>query len=374
MHYDIIIIGGGPAGTAAGLILSKFNKSICLIDKNFFPRPKVCAGIITEKTVRILKELLPKFDFDTYYRSCKISLFSQSNSECEFSVKYPLTLVDREQFDYELLLACKNIGINVFEGITFSEFIPNRNTLILKDKTELTYNILIAADGIFSQIRQKLGIADIQKGFCIQNNIYKFQCNSILANMDKVCFDFANVSYGYNWVLPNKNNIIIGTGIMIEKTTYEQVLVEHKNLCNRYGISSSMNQRGGFLPIGDLAKQSEHPYENIILIGDAAGFANPITGEGIYYALLSGYYAGIAYQRDKMHYRSMYLSLISSFTSTIQEVVQLSKHFYSDKMINNLVYQLKNCPDYISNICDDVFNLEQRSYQDFFCELTELFR
>ena len=56
MNYDAIIVGGGPAGTAAGLALSKFNLSVCLIDKCFFPRSKVCAGIITEKTIRILKK------------------------------------------------------------------------------------------------------------------------------------------------------------------------------------------------------------------------------------------------------------------------------------------------------------------------------
>lgn len=374
MNYDVVIIGGGPAGTAAGLILSRFNLSICLIDKCTFPRPKLCAGIITEKTIRILKKILPEFDLNNYYNVNKISLFAQSNAECMFSIKYPLMLVEREQFDYELLSACKNAGIDIVEGSTFSEFIPEHNTLILKDRTILSYNVLIAADGIFSKIRNKLGIIDIQKGFCIQNSIKKSQCNTALANLDKVCFDFAGIPFGYNWILPNKNNIVIGTGVLTEHITYKQALTEHENLCNHLGVTHLLNQKGAFLPIGDLSKQSEHPYENIILIGDAAGYANPITGEGIYYALLSGYYAGIAYQKDKTHYRDTYLSLTASLTNTIREVSRLSRHFYSDKMVNNIVTQLKDCPDYISNICDDVFCLEQRSYQEFFIELSQLFR
>lgn len=374
MHYDVIIVGGGPAGTAAGLILSKFNLSICLIDKCIFPRHKLCAGIITEKTTRILKKILPELDLGNYYSSNKISLFSHSNTECMFSIGYPLMLVEREQFDYDLLLACKNAGIDVFEGTTFSQFNPEQNTLILTNGIELSYDILIAADGIFSKIRKKLGIADIQKGFCIQDTIKRSQCNSALANLDKVCFDFANISFGYNWMLPNKNNIIIGTGVLTKNVAYKQALAEHENLCVRLGVSDSLNRKGAFLPIGDLSNQSEHTHENIILIGDAAGFANPITGEGIYYALLSGYYAGIAYQKDKAYYRSTYLSLIASLTNTIEEVALLSQHFYSNKMVNNLVNQLKNCPDYISNICDDVFCLEERSYQELFLELNQLFR
>lgn len=375
MHYDIVIVGGGPAGASAGLALSKFSSSVCIIDKSIFPRPKLCAGIITQKTIQILKTILPEFEFNNYYYTNKISLFSQHNIKCEFSVNYPLTLVEREQFDYELLLACKRNGVHVLEQTSFSEFAPNRNKFILSNGEEISYDVLIAADGIFSQIRKKLGVADIQKGFCLQNNInISSKLNATLANLDKVCFDFANVSFGYNWILPNKKNIIIGTGVLAEAPIYKQALAEHAKLCAKLGISSSTNLKGAFLPIGDVADQAWHPYDNIVLIGDAAGYANPITGEGIYYAILSGYYAGKAYLKDNMHFRDTFLSLISPFVNSMKDTAHLSHHFYSERLVNNLIFQLKNCPDYISNICDDVFSLEQRSYQDFFVELTDLFR
>lgn len=375
MHYDIVIVGGGPAGTSAGLTLSKFCNSICIIDKASFPRPKLCAGIITQKTIQTLKNILPEFEFNNYSFTNKVSLFSQHNMNCEFSVKYPLILVDREQFDYELLLACKKKGVHVLEQTSFSEFNPDHNNLILSNGEVLSYNILIAADGIFSKIRKKLGIPDIKKGFCIQNNIaISPQLNATLINLDKVCFDFANISFGYNWVLSNKNNIIIGTGVLAETLMYKQAFVEHEKLCAQLGTSSSINLKGAFLPIGDVADQALHPYDNVILIGDAAGYANPITGEGIYYAILSGYYAGKAYLKDNIHIRDTFLSLSSHFESDLKDIVRLSNHFYSEKMINNLIFQLKNCPDYVSNICDDVFSLEQRSYRDLFIELTDLFR
>lgn len=375
MHYDIVIVGCGPAGSSAGLALSKFSNSICIIDKANFPRPKLCAGIITQKTIQILKVILPEFEFNNYYFTNKISLFSQHNINCEFSVKYPLTLVEREQFDYELLLACKKNGVHVFDQTSYSEFIPDQNKLILSNGEELSYNVLVAADGIFSQIRKGLGVADIQKGFCLQNTInITSQLNAALVNLDKVCFDFANISFGYNWILSNKKNIVIGTGVLAEAPIYKQALAEHTKLCTQLGISSSTNLKGAFLPIGDVANQAWHSYDNIILIGDAAGYANPITGEGIYYAILSGYYAGKAYLKDKMHFRDTFLSLFSPFVNSMKDTVHFSHHFYSEKLVNNLIYQLKNCPDYISNICDDVFSLERRTYQDFFIELTDLFR
>ena len=374
MYYDIVIVGGGPAGTAAGLVLSTFNKSICIIDKSFFPRPKLCAGIITQKTIQMIKKILPSFNFDKYVNTNKICLFSQHNTKCEITLEYPLILVEREQFDYELLLACKKAGVHIFEQTTFSEFIPEHNNLILMNGDILSYNVLIAADGIFSPIRKKIGVADIKKGFCLQNSINIYPNNSSLACLDKIYFDFANIPFGYNWILSNKNSTIIGTGVLAENTAYKQAFTEHSKLCTKLGISSSLGLRGAFLPIGDIANQLMHPYNNIILIGDAAGYANPITGEGIYYAILAGYYAGQAYQMDNKHFKDSFLSLISVTENDIKEIAKLSHHFYSEKMINNIIYQLKNCPDYISNICDEVFNLGRCSYQYFFEELTQLFR
>ncbi len=87
MNYDAIIVGGGPAGTAAGLALSKFNLSVCLIDKCFFPRSKVCAGIITEKTIRILKKILPEFDFCNYYKQNQLIFAKQ----CGMRVPYKIS-------------------------------------------------------------------------------------------------------------------------------------------------------------------------------------------------------------------------------------------------------------------------------------------
>lgn len=375
MHYDIVIVGGGPAGSSAGLTLSKLSSSVCIIDKASFPRSKLCAGIITQKTVQVLKTILPDYEFSNYFSTNKISLFSQHNIKCEFSVTYPLILVEREQFDYELLLACKKNGVHVYEQTSFSEFAPDRNKLILSTGEELSYNVLIAADGIFSKIRKKLRVADIQKGFCLQNTInISTQLNAMLTSLDKICFDFANISFGYNWLLSNKKDVIIGTGVLADTPIYKQALAEHAKLCAQFGISSSTNLKGAFLPIGDIANQAWHPYGNIVLIGDAAGYANPITGEGIYYAILSGYYAGKAYLKDNLHFRDTFLSLFSPFVNSMKDTALLSHHFYSKKLINNLIFQLKNCPDYISSICDDVFSLEKRSYQDFFNELTDLFR
>lgn len=375
MHYDIVIVGGGPAGTSAGLSLSKFSNSICIIDKSSFPRPKLCAGIITQKTIQILTSILPEFELSSYYQTNKISLFSQHNIKCDFFVKYPLTLVDREQFDYELLSACKKNGIHIFEQTSFWEFVPEQNKLILSNGEELSYNILVAADGIFSPIRKMLGTGDIQKGFCLQNTLnISSQLNTTLTSLDKVCFDFANLPFGYNWVLSNQKSVIVGTGVLAKASTYKQTLAEHSKLCVQLGISSSTNLKGAFLPIGDVVNQALHPYNNIVLIGDAAGYANPITGEGIYYSILSGYYVGKAYQNDKVHFRDSFLSLMLPVISTMKDNVHLSHYFYSEKLVNNLIFQLKNCPEYISNICDDVFSLEQRSYRDFFNELTDLFR
>jgi flavin-dependent dehydrogenase len=57
-EYDVIIVGGGPAGSTAGYLLRNFGLKILIIDKNNFPRQKLCAGCITYKTVRLLERII----------------------------------------------------------------------------------------------------------------------------------------------------------------------------------------------------------------------------------------------------------------------------------------------------------------------------
>ena len=66
-HFDTVIIGAGPAGMGCGITLQKDHHNVCVIDKAVFPRNKTCAGLVTGKTYRLIKELFDGEEFDSLF-------------------------------------------------------------------------------------------------------------------------------------------------------------------------------------------------------------------------------------------------------------------------------------------------------------------
>lgn len=374
MNYDVIILGGGPAGTASASLLSEAGVATALIEKNFYPRGKTCAGILTNKTISFLSERLSFSEIKQAFSSNKVTVMYQRNNKVHFTVQFPFMFVERQIFDSDLLNICRKKGTHVMEGLTAIKLFPNENKILLSNGKIYTYKLLIAADGVFSSTRRQLGLADIPAAFCIQDTVKRNLCPDSLAQLQEVQLNFGNVQQGYSWIVPYKNDIAVGTGIFTNPINYSTLLAEHEALCKHIGLPISLNRRGAFVPIGGFNSQTEHPYENIVFVGDAAGLANPLTGEGIYHALLSGFYAGKAYLQNAQKIRTTYLSFLQPVLEQLTEQKELLPQYYNQILLENILFQLKDCPEYLSSICDDVISLETKTYSSLIRELQQLLR
>ncbi len=374
MKYSIVIIGGGPAGIAAGIQLSKAGKSVALIEKKTYPREKTCAGILTQKTVSLLKEQFSLTELKKAFSTRHISIMYKGACVNKLSVQQPFTFVDRRIFDFELLNICREAGTHIMDGIMVTKLFPQKNTLLLSNNEYIEYNCLIIADGVHSTTRKHLGLANIPVAFCIQDTIKRCQCKPPFKNLQELLLNFGYIPFGYSWLVPSDENIVVGSGMFMNNVDSSILLDKHTKLCTQMNLPNSMKRRGAFVPIGRLANQTEHPYENIILIGDAAGLANPLTGEGIFHALLSGVYASKSYLLNPLKFRSTYLSLLQPITAQIIEQTKLLTRFYDNTLLENLFFQFKDSPEYLASICDDVVSLESKSYQLLINELQSLFR
>lgn len=373
MNFDIVIIGGGPAGTSAAISLARIGVSVALLEHATYPFDKTCAGILTEKTNQLAKTEL-SINFESFYTSSKVALSFNGDPKCCFSTRYPFTLVDRKQFNHLLLSKCKEAGVHLFEGIKIIMLDPENRKVTLHDSRTISYRVLIAADGVHSYVRKSLGMSNIKLGFCLQNTIERSKCTAPLNKLDKIYLEFGSIPSGYCWIVPNKTHIIVGLGMFTNKFDYPAMLLKQQELCTQIGLPNYSIHRGAHIPVGELVNQLEHPYENIIFIGDAAGLINPITGEGIYLAMLSGIFACEAYKKDSSQFRTIYLSMLQQVNENILDQACLLPQFYDAALLKNIIYQFKDCPQYLATICDETVSLETYDYRSTLEEIKQLIR
>ena len=275
MDFDVVIIGGGPAGTACGIALQTLGVKNCIVDKAVFPRPKLCGGLVTEKTYAVLQGLCPEAVFAPAVRSeiHRVSLYSGSTPLVKADCGTTLRIVERKDFDYALLQHYKALGGTVFEGEALTAI--EGHTLITEHH-RFTCRHAVAADGALSKLRQLCGLRLNGLAFCLEA--------AVDAPADALQIRFGAVEDGYGWVFPCGAQSKIGFGTTYDKVTdYKALFAQY---CRDLGRDCT-EYAGAFVPYGKAMKSLTHK-DFILFVGDAAGLVDPLCGEGLYYALLSG--------------------------------------------------------------------------------------
>jgi flavin-dependent dehydrogenase len=153
--YDVVVIGAGPSGTTASLLLKRKGYNVLLVDKAKFPREKLCGGTLTNKTHQFLKERLKikKKELDQVIKGSTLNyrLFYKKELIYEGKSTKPFRIVDRKSYDYLLLKKVKEEGVEVKEGIDPKIDLEKRK--INLEKEIVNYKVLIGADGANSKVR-----------------------------------------------------------------------------------------------------------------------------------------------------------------------------------------------------------------------------
>jgi len=310
-EYDVIISGGGPSGSLLGLLLAKNNIKTLIIEKEKFPRFKICAGGIQYRTSKLLPININSVIENTIYGIC----FSIKTKDV-FIKKYSdpiMFTVERGKFDMLLVNNAKKSGccVNFCEKVKDYENGNNR-IKVITNKDEYLTKILVGADGArgivhrslvkkgsFKRILSYLVEVDMvtvekyaegvenrherkQKDFMIEKG-YKYS--------DYIRLDFNGVKKGYAWVFPKKEVLSCGIGVPINKAKtmkeYFRVFLSSLNLSDH--LSNSYRIYAQCIPI----RNENTPICNyrVLNIGDAACLGDGFTGEGLYNSLKSAIFA-----------------------------------------------------------------------------------
>lgn len=357
--FDVIIVGGGPAGATLGFLLQKAGISNCIIDKQVFPREKLCGGLLTEKTLSLLREIYGQIQFPYERITSSVNLFIGSHKLSSVITDSTFCLINRIDFDNYLLEQYKTSGGLTYEGTCIQKFNLQEKTIILDNNTKLAYQILVGADGANSQVRRLINPVYRPDAICIESN---YVSENITNDIDVF---FATIRDGYGWCFPKSNYYTVGIGGSVKqnKNIREAFISFSKDICKPI---ENDKLKGAMVPFGKYVKKPCS--NNIILIGDAAGLVDPITGEGIYFALKSSksaYDSIYKYIKNKMPLDKSYQKSIKDIHLLINNANIFKKLFFNKFMQKKFLKKLEGRTNITKYFCDNILANYKINYMQF---------
>lgn len=353
MNYDVVVIGAGPAGVAAAHNLINEKISCVLIDKQKFPKNKLCAGGITYKTFDLMKKLKleSEFNMENAILSEGASLYLEYEHIADIKTKGLTYLVDRFEFDNYLVDEYKKKGGELLEGSRVCEIDDKNKIITLSNNEKIHFKYIIGADGAAGFTKSLVDKNYTPNGFCLQVEVDRKSYNYESNNMSLY---YGVIPQGYGWIFPKKNTLTVGFGGDYDKKlNYHE---EFANFLHKLGIDYDKSEfKGAFLPFGEYISNPINKDKSILLVGDAAGLVDPITGEGIYFAMLSGIKASdviIKVLRENNHaYIDKYIESISHITENISKGSKLKKLIYKCRKPIFMAMRNKKFGSLIFNEC-----------------------
>lgn len=368
MIYDAVVIGAGPAGASAGYWLAAAGLKTALVDRSKFPREKLCGGLLTCKTVDILRTILPVESIPKYNISAS-HVFYHGQPMAPFRLFSEAYTVRRSQFDTLLVEAAENQGVHSYLGTSLQAIDFIRKEVCLSDGHKLRYSALIGADGVLSGVRRFAGLPKNEMGFCIEAHVpwglLKSPVHLQAGGIEIYYGDYPN---GYGWIFPCEDSVAVGVGNLAQGMTGKELLVQYRRFLAHVLKTDVIKPKAAYLPSGTSVTLGTPLYKNLCLIGDAAGLIDPFTGEGIYYALLSAKEAVDSIVSGKPAYPE-YERRMSQSVHAIQDTVHVRNRVYSPAVLKHSLDFMQNACGYSEQLIDETIMRYVKTYADAYEEI-----
>lgn len=298
-HFDIVIVGGGPAGSSAAYTASKSGCSVALLEKE-----ESIAQTVRTSGVTWIKDTesfgIPK----DCYNPIKNYSFCSPNNEATISDIVPRAAVLDVRKTYRWLAQqAENEGTQVFVKTTVTDVLKDDEGKIVgvvtgtgDSKIKFYAKIVIDASGFQSIVSKSMGLTTQWERFGAGAE-YEMHAENVDSKTWWLMVGEEYSPAGYAWIFPlGKNVVRIGVGIgkpesPVDPTQRLDEIIEKKlGPISKLGKLSMIESHYGLIPNDGLSRKTV--YDNLILVGDSAGQANPLVLEGIRYAIKFGRIAG----------------------------------------------------------------------------------
>ncbi len=287
-QYDVAIVGAGPAGSSAALAARQAGASVVLLDKAAFPRDKSCGDGIAPHTLDVLRGLGVTGIEEGYAPVTALHLVGPSGSAVRRPLHRPNYTIPRTVFDAKLVEAAVASGATLAQHTVRT--IEQRSDSVILDG-EISARMVIGADGAYSLVRKTLGQAG-NPDDCTALAIRGY-ATATDAGEQHIITAPATQWPAYAWNFPiGDGRANIGYGQLLRGTDLSRELLLERlaELLPDVETTAATGLRAHHLPLSTHRPISGR--NRLLLAGDAYSLINPFTGEGIFYAVLSGSIAG----------------------------------------------------------------------------------
>ena len=286
-RYEAIVVGAGPSGSTAAYRLAAAGKDVLLLDRARFPRDKPCGGGVTERAARLLP-----FSIEPVVEeiATKVDLRLRYGRTFERGDGIPLVyLTQRKHLDAFLVRQASAVGADFRDGTRVTAVsVGDERVVVEADGQRYEGRVLIGADGVNGTTAKTLGLGGNQHvGVALEGNLPNGRLQADYRG--RLVLEFGVVPGGYAWVFPKGDHANFGVGGWGSEGP---ALRGHlQRLCAAHGVSASdlEDVRGYRLPL--RSPRSTLARGRALVVGDAAGLIDPVSGDGMFEGFLSSLYA-----------------------------------------------------------------------------------
>ena len=264
---------------------------VALVDKARFPRDKLCGGLLSQRSTRAIRRV---FGADCMLpievTSTGAAVFDRDQRLVRVSDCKPLHFTARRQLDACLVQQAVARGAAVLEGSAVAAIDTAGGTVSLADGHTVAARFIIGADGASSRIRKLLGVSMDRGGFAVGLEA-EVPRDAVGRDIRDPEIYFGVAEWGYAWVFPKRETLTVGVGGLATQNADMRACFREFALA-ALGRIPAQPVCGSPIPFGNYLPQPGRG--STLLVGDAAGLVEPLTGEGIAFAVQSGCHAACA--------------------------------------------------------------------------------